>query len=194
LDDKIVAGLKTIYDESPVRQGRKFWHYGKDLETIRRENATYSEASEFLGAFFQDDLIGLLKMVYVGTAASIMQIICKAEHADKRPANALLSRAIEICAEKRIAYLVYGSYVYGNDRDATLTLFKHRNGFEEMLLPRYFVPLTFKGKLAIGLGLHLGLRRFLPGGVQSALRQMRAAALERLTRLRTGEGNSPAMP
>jgi len=34
-DDALVHGIKAIYDESPVRQGRSFWHYMKDVESAR---------------------------------------------------------------------------------------------------------------------------------------------------------------
>ncbi|MDQ6623901.1 MAG: hypothetical protein M3Y86_10535, partial [Verrucomicrobiota bacterium] len=27
-DDALVHAIKTIYDETPLRQGRRFWHYG----------------------------------------------------------------------------------------------------------------------------------------------------------------------
>ncbi len=35
LDDGLVQGIKRLYDESPLRQGRRFWHYGKSLERVR---------------------------------------------------------------------------------------------------------------------------------------------------------------
>ena len=44
--DDLVRGIKEIYDETPVRQGRRFWHYGKDLQVIKAENSTYLERSE----------------------------------------------------------------------------------------------------------------------------------------------------
>ena len=37
-DDAFVRGISEIYNESPVRQGRRFRHYGKDLESIRQES------------------------------------------------------------------------------------------------------------------------------------------------------------
>src|SRR4051812_41906519 len=37
-DDNLVAGIKTIYDETPIRQGRRFWHYQKTLEQVKKEN------------------------------------------------------------------------------------------------------------------------------------------------------------
>src|SRR5437899_416033 len=62
-DDVLVQGISAIYNESPIRQGKPFWHYGKDIETVRRENATFLDRSGFLGAFLGDRLIGFAKLV-----------------------------------------------------------------------------------------------------------------------------------
>src|SRR6266478_2856989 len=35
-DDTLVEGIWTIYNECPVRQGKPFVHYGKDIETVRK--------------------------------------------------------------------------------------------------------------------------------------------------------------
>src|SRR5262249_5934053 len=35
-DDELARGIHKICNESPVRQGKPFWHYGKDFETIKR--------------------------------------------------------------------------------------------------------------------------------------------------------------
>src|SRR5574337_1743354 len=29
--DDLIRGIHAIYNESPIRQGRRFWHYGKDV-------------------------------------------------------------------------------------------------------------------------------------------------------------------
>ena len=34
-DDDFVRGMTAIFNESPVRQGRPFWHYGKSFETVK---------------------------------------------------------------------------------------------------------------------------------------------------------------
>src|SRR5262245_22855294 len=62
-DDALVQGIAAIYNESPTRQGRRFWHYGKPLELVRRENATFLDRSVFLGAFLGDELVGFAKLV-----------------------------------------------------------------------------------------------------------------------------------
>lgn len=161
-DDALVNGIKEIYDESPIRQGREFWHYGKDFETIKRENGTYLDRCEFLGAYYNSELIGYIKIIYVDEAASISQILSKSRHYDKRPTNALIAKAVEICEQKKKAYLVYCKYIYGNDEGSLLSEFKRRNGFRKLLVPRYYVPLTMKGRLAMSLKLHLGSREVLP--------------------------------
>lgn len=178
-DDIVAQGLKKIYDETPVRQGRRFWHYRKDIDTVRRENSSYLDCCEFIAAYFENELIGLLKMVYVGQMATIMQIVSLNKHLDKRPTNALLAKAVEVCAERKMGHFVYGQYVYGKNSNSPLTEFKRRNGFEQILLPRYFIPLTTKGKLAIALKLHLGLRRMLPRGIETALQEWRAKVYEK---------------
>src|SRR4051812_47981675 len=58
LDRRLVEGIKCIYDETPFRQGRQFWHYGKDLDRIERENSSYMDRASIFGAYFQDELIG----------------------------------------------------------------------------------------------------------------------------------------
>ena len=134
-----------------MRQSRPFWHYGKDFERIKREHATYIERSEFIGAFFEGELIGFIKMVYVDRLAWIMAILALNSHYDKRPMNALLAKAMEICVQKESGYFVYGNYIYGNKKDSSLVEFKRRNGFERVDFPRYYVPLTLKGKIYVSV-------------------------------------------
>ncbi len=177
--DALVRGIKDMYDETPVRQGRRFWHYGKDLETVKRENSTYLDRSQFIAAYHQDELIGFLKMVYVGSTARIMQILSKNRHFDKRPTNALLAMAVEVCNKRSISHLVYGQYIYDNKTDSPVTEFKRRNGFHQVLLPRYYIPLTAKGRAAVAAGLHRGLKSRLPSPVLNWVLGARTSFYER---------------
>jgi hypothetical protein len=176
-DDELVKGIKGIYDETPVRQGMAFWHFGKDLETVRMENGTYLERSEFIGAYLDAELVGFIKFVYVDRTARIMQILSKTQHYDKRPMNALLAKAVEVCHEKGMSYLVYSKFTFGNKKTSPLTEFKRRNGFEQMNFVRYYVPLTLKGKIALKLKLHRELIGILPSGVIDLLLRLRAKFL-----------------
>lgn len=178
-DDEVVRGLKAIYDESPVRQGARFPHYGKDLETVRRENGTYHERCEYIGAFFEGQLIGFMRFVYVDHVARIMQILASLAHTDKRPMNAMIAKAVEACEARGVSWLVYSKFTFGNKRLSPLAEFKRRNGFEEVRFPRYFVPLTAKGELAVKLKWHRGLLGLLPAGVIDLLLRARALVLQR---------------
>lgn len=174
-DDALAEGICTIYNETPIRQGRRFWHYGKDLATVKAENSTFLDRSDFICAYFKNDLIGFIKLVYVDKMGTIMQIVAMNAHQDKRPANALIARAVEVCGQKEgIVYLVYGKMHYGKYRRSQMAEFKERNGFQERLQPRYYVPLTLLGRLGLALGLHHGLRDRLPGGAVAALTEFRS--------------------
>ena len=173
-NDELVRGIMEIYDETPIRQGGPFWHYKKGFAAVKLANATYVEKSDFLGAFWGDELIGFVKIVYVDRLARLMQIISKDAHRDKRAANALIAKAVEVCEAKGCSHLTYGKYHYAQGADS-LTAFKHRNGFEEVLTPKYYVPLTTKGGLALRLRLHRGLRALLPESVLRSLKRVKAS-------------------
>lgn len=172
--DELVKGIKAVYDETPIRQGRRFWHYGKSLETVRRENETYLDRSVFLGAFVGDELIGFMKWVRVGEVARIMQILCLNAHQDKRPIISLIAKAVEVCATQGSRYLVYGKYTYGNKGDSSIKEFKRRLGFKQLDFPRYQLALNVRGRVALWLGLHRGLLGMLPGWMLQRLIGWRA--------------------
>jgi hypothetical protein len=172
-DDALVHGITAIYNESPVRQGKKFWHYGKDFDTVKRENGTYSERSEFIGAFLKNELIGFVKMVYVGCYAEVMQILSMIAHREKAPTNALIAKAVEVCCEKSLSHFVYSNFAYGKKGDDSLSEFKRANGFLKIDIPKYFIPLTVKGRIALALRLHRGPTSLLPRWLVVALISLR---------------------
>jgi hypothetical protein len=179
-DDYLVQGIHAIYNETPIRQGRPFWHFGKGVDAVKRENATYLDRSDFITAYLGEELIGFAKVVYVDRTAVLLQFLSKDAHHDKRPANALLAEAIQLCEARGILLLLYGKYVYGHHTKSLLTEFKRRNGFEEIRVPRYFVPLTMRGQWAIKLGVHSGLRNVLPTPAIDALLSLRTQFYTRL--------------
>lgn len=172
-DDALVHGITGIYNESPVRQGKPFWHYRKDFEMVKKEKTKFLDRSEFIGAYYQNELIGFIKMVYVGSIASTWDVISQKKHSDKKPTNALIAKAVEICEQKGLTRLVYGNYLYDHGY-SSLTEFKRRNGFEEILVPRYYIPLTLKGLLFLKLGLHRGIKAALPRPLLRAFRTARS--------------------
>jgi len=183
-DDTFVKGIVGINNETPVRQGRKFWHYQKSFEDVKRENSTYAERNIFIGAYLREELIGYMRITTSDKVANVVQLLSMMQHYDKRPANALIAKAVEVCERRGLQHLLYYNYIY-NDPKSSLTEFKRRNGFEPVLLPRYYVALSAKGKFAIALGLHQGLVKRIPKPLLSKLLKMRADWNAR--KLRTNE-------
>jgi hypothetical protein len=180
-DAALVKGIWEIYNESPVRQGRRFSHFGKDLETVYREEATFLDRSVFIGAFLGDSLIGFIKLVAdeTGTQAATMNILSMVSQRDKAPTNALIARAVRWCSEQKISFLVYSRFSYGGKGQSTMIDFKERNGFQKVDVPRYYVPLTHLGRAAFHLGLHHRFVDRLPRSVVERIREVRAAWYER---------------
>jgi len=155
-DDALVQGISEIYNESPVRQGRRFPHYGKSIDSVRRMSATFLDTSVFIGAYLRQKLIGFIKLTAddTRTQAGLMHIISMTQHRDKAPTNALVAQAVRSCADRGISHLVYSNFAYGKKERSSLSDFKERNGFQRINLPRYYVPLTRIGWTAFRLGMH----------------------------------------
>jgi len=181
-DDKLIKDIMELNNDSKLRQGKPYSYYGRTFEETKKGYSSFLDRTEFICAYFGEELIGLLKLVYRGEIAAILTFLPKASHSDKRPANALLAKAVELCESKGISHLTYGMYNYGNKGHSPLREFKVRNGFEEMLVPRYYVPLTIKGKLCMKLKLHRGLVGILPRSVISLRAITRAKWNELFTR------------
>jgi hypothetical protein len=180
-DDEFVHGISQIYNETPVRQGRRFRHYGKSIEEVRKEEGTFRDRSVFFGAFFKGKMIGFVKLVSdsKGTQAGLMNILSFIEHRDKAPTNALLAEAVRSCVSRGIPYLVYSNFAYGNKQRDSLSDFKRSNGFKQIDLPRYYVPLTAIGWMAWRLRLHHRWVDRLPEPIALKVRKLRALLLSR---------------
>lgn len=175
-DDALVLGVQAIYNESPIRQGKAFWHYGKKLEEVRRMNATFMGQSIFIGAYFENSLVGFVKLVSNEDAsqAGLMQIVSMVGHRDKAPTNALIAQAVRSCADRGIPHLWYANFSYGKKRRDSLADFKRHNGFQRIELPRYYVPLTPVGRMALRLGLHHSAIDRIPEPIAATYRKLRA--------------------
>lgn len=175
--DELVKGIWEIYNECPIRQGRRFPHYGKDLQTVYREEATYLDSSVFIGAFLEEKMIGFVKMVCdeTRTQAGLMNIVSLIQQRNKAPTNALVAHAVHACASMGISYLVYSNFSYGKKQRDSLSDFKERNGFQRIEVPRYYVPLTLLGRVTLRLGLHHRFVDHLPESMAKTLRELREA-------------------
>lgn len=183
-DDKFVEGMTAIFNETPIRQGKPFWHYGKDAATVKREFSRYLFREEIFGAYLGDDLLGFVMLAFAGRYAALGQIISKIEHRDKAPNNILLSKAVERCAEKGLPYLVYAKW-----DDGPLGDFKRHNGFKKFELPRYFVPLNARGRLFLALNLHRGGASMIPRPILQRMKTIRRTVREGVQRWTQKKGS-----
>lgn len=170
-DDEFVRGMVEIFNETPVRQGRRFWHYGKDFATVKREFSTFLFRECLIGAYLCDELIGFVILADAGRFGVLGQFISKVTHRDKGTNNALIAKMVEVCERRQFGHLLYTDW-----RDSSLVDFKRYSGFKEMKLSRYFVPLTLAGKFALQFGLERfrgGLKEGIPDSIRKTLRMAR---------------------
>ncbi len=166
-DRDLVTHISRVNNDSPVRQGIRNAHYGKSLDEVTKDYSAFVDRSDFICACLGEQVIGFLKLVYRGEVASILNLTTMSSHADKRPANALVAKAVELCDARGISFITFGQFNYGNKKDSPLREFKVRNGFEEILKPKFYVPLTPWGRICMKANLHRGLLGILPEPVIS---------------------------
>ena len=167
-DDDFVKGMTSIFNESPIRQGRRFWHYGKDFETVKSQFSRYVHRERMIAAHYQGEMIGFMMLGIAGKYALTGQIISGIRHRDKSTNNALIAKAVEVCAAQNLPYLVYLFW-----SDDSLAEFKRRCGFEKVSVPRYYIPLSSLGAVALKTGMHRGWKAMLPKRLKDALKRAR---------------------
>ena len=161
LTDEYISGVTRIFNETPSRQGRRFAHYGKSFQEVAAELRTEADRTDFIGAYYRGEMIGFTQQIYIKDGAYPFGGISSVAHRDKSPNNAMLARAVEACASRGGRYLVYGHFDYGTGGGG-LAEFKAQNGFQKVLLPRYYVPLTMIGRIGLTLNLQHGLKGMIP--------------------------------
>jgi len=175
LDDAFVSGVMEIFNESPVRRGRRFAHYRKSFEQLKEMLSRDLPISEFIGAYDQDRLVGFVKLVYAeGRFANPGLIVSKLEFRRKYVNNALVAKAVELCTRKSTPYLTYTNWRRGSQAD-----FLMRHGFEKICVPRYWISLTRKGGMAINTGFHHSFRTRIPEPILGFFLDLRKSFYDR---------------
>jgi hypothetical protein len=160
----LAEGVWKIYRETPIRQGRPFPHYTTSLDYLRKALPSARDCT-FIGAYYDKELVGFIQLAEGDRTAAIAQILSYQRHMDKSVNNALVAKAIQVCAEKHIEWVMYGRM--GNH--PSLDSFKENNCFESYPVTRYCVPLSMKGRLAVVLGLHKDLKDTVPQRLKGPL-------------------------
>jgi hypothetical protein len=155
--DELIMGIMSVFNESPIRQGKPFWHYGKDFITIKKELSLDLDKSIFIAAYYEGLMIGVVKIIFAGKIATPGIIVTKVSHKDKYVANALMAKIVELCTMKNIHCITYGPWWRGS-----MAEYLRRNGFERITVPRYLIPLTKKGQFYLAIKFYLTLKDILP--------------------------------
>jgi len=183
LSDAFVRGVMDIFNETPVRRGKPFWHYGKSFDTVKAELSMDLATSKLIGAYEGGELVGFVKLNYApGRFANPGLIFSKLKARRQYVNNALIAKSVALCCREGLPYLTYTKW-----RRGTQAEFLIRNGFEKTTVPRYWIPLTKKGKTALALGLHCGIRPYLPDKLIGALLALRSGFYNRFYRMDKGE-------
>lgn len=185
VNEDLFKGICEIYNETPIRQGKFFPHYGMTLEQACEYAGTFADQSIWIGAFLDDQMIGFVKLVTdeSRSQACMVHILSMIRHKDKAPTNALIAQAVKSCADRAIPHLVYEHFSYGNKQGDSLSHFKEVNGFRRVDLPRYYMPLTSLGSLALQLRLHRRVVDRFPEPLAAKLREIRTSWYNRRFRL-----------
>lgn len=168
LDDAFATGVEAIYNESPIRQGRKFYHYGKRMDAIKEELSSFIDRSILLGAYLDGKLVGFTKLFQGDNVLRTVHIIATLQHREKCVMDIMMSKAVELCCQRGVANLHYGSWT-----DGGVGAFRTKHDFQRVDTVRYFIPLTPAGKIALALGLHVPLRARIPSDWADPLLRLR---------------------
>lgn len=167
-NDDLINGIVKLVNDSRIRQDRKYTYFGYNFDQIKETFAPGSYYCEYIGAYYENELIGFVKLLFAGQCSHNFGMISKVEHRDKAPQYALISKSIERTALRNTPYLLYGQWV-----DGGLGQFKKHLGCQLIEVPKYYVPLSAKGNLVIKLNLQHGLRHFLPRKISNRLKSIR---------------------
>lgn len=191
LTDELVHAICDIYAETPVRQGRRFVHYGMTPDAARAYAGTFPLRSIFLVARVEGSIVGFAKMVtnHAGDYAGYLHLISYLRHRDKSVNNALIAASVRSCAARGIRQLGFDNLVYGKKADDSLAEFKINNGFQCVPVPRYYVRRNLRGAVAFRLGLHHDLRERIPESIASRMREIRTKWYARTATALTAEAD-----
>jgi len=156
-DETFIEAVFKIYNETPVRQGRAYPHYGITLDAVKKDvDAAHDDV--FVSATLNGEIIGFIQLNHYGEVAVVSQILSLQSHWDKAVNNVLIAKTVEVCEKYGFKTLVYGRF--GNH--PTLDQFKKSNGFSKVSFRRNFIPLSRRGGVIILLGLQRPLKDRIP--------------------------------
>jgi hypothetical protein len=164
LNEQIVKGIWNIYNETPIRQGRAFPHYGLTLQEVDG-NSHAAKNCTWITSYLEGEVVGFIQLMHGDNVAVIAQILSLQKYWDRAINNALVAKTVEFCASKQVPWIIYG----GMGNHPSLDKFKESNCFSKMTLTRYYVPLTFRGKITTSFGLYKNKKDLVPNSLKGII-------------------------
>ena len=164
LNEQLVKGIWNIYNETPIRQGRAFPHYGLTLQEVDG-NSHAAKNCTWIASYLEGEVVGFIQLMHGDNVAVIAQILSLQKYWDKAINNALVAKTVEFCASKKVPWIIYG----GMGNHPSLDKFKESNCFSKLTLTRYYVPLTRKGKVTTSLGLYKNKKDLVPNSLKGII-------------------------
>jgi hypothetical protein len=177
MNDELIKGIMHVFNEVPVRRGKPFWHYNKGFEAIKKEMSQNLSHSIFIGSFYDGSLVGFAKILYKNNYAQLAEYISMISHRNKLINDALFAKTVAVCDDIKIKYITYSRWRRSSHAD-----FLRRHGFEKMILPRYYVPVSSVGKIALLFNLHKEIKDRIPEKYYELFLNYRSKWYERKSR------------
>jgi hypothetical protein len=67
------------------------------------DHSPFCDRADYICEYRDQELFGFICLIYSGEMASILQMLAKASHQGKRPANALIAKTVELCEAKGLS-------------------------------------------------------------------------------------------
>ena len=97
LSQKLAEGLVEIFNETPVRRGKRYSYYGSDVDTVKKEWSKDQRRNDFLVAYYGEEVVGFIQLVYGKRSVRTSGTVSKISHRNKATMNALLAKGVEWC-------------------------------------------------------------------------------------------------
>lgn len=168
--------ISTLFNESPIRQGKRYWHYGKSAAQIQEELSPLASRSLYVGAYHRGRLVGFTQVVRLESIGVLrtVHVLGSLVSRKVRPVTAMIDWMVRYGWENGFQRIVYGKHDYGNASNDSLTAFKSRHGFRSEPLRIDYHCLCPQGAWYLAAGLHRNLREMTPRHLALFLKKARS--------------------
>ena len=144
---KNAKAIWKLYNETPIRQNKRYIGYGMPLEKIieRFRNLELLHRSLVVLARYNERVVGFTHIIIGDHAGMVRTFLSSIYYRNIPISNLMMAKVVEELAKRNINFLIYGHMGI----QPGIELFKKNNGFKMHICPRYFIPITKKGMIIL---------------------------------------------